>query len=146
MLKKIIVVVMILCVSGCGTVYHGKTQTVEIVSYPQGLTAEMAGKQCITPCKLEEVPRKASKIALKDQAGETYFYDVDHDFNAGASILGNWWNYVVIGLAVDLSTGGAYEIKPISIRVEPLLAKIKQNTTSKTLEPNKESAQKPIAN
>lgn len=123
MKKMIVVLAMGMMLNGCATVYHGTTQDVQITTHPAGLTAELSGKTCITPCKLEGVSRKDTKLTLKSATGEPYYFDVDRDFNTGAAVLGNWWNYVAIGLVIDITNGSAYEIKPINIRIDTLAAK-----------------------
>lgn len=119
-MKKSALLAAVLMLSGCATAYHGTTQDVTVTTHPAGLTAELSGKTCVTPCKLEGVNRKDTKLTLKSATGEPYYFDVDREFNTGAAVLGNWWNYVAIGLLVDISNGSAYEIKPINIRVEQL--------------------------
>jgi len=123
-MKKLgMVMVAGMLLSGCASVYHGTTQDVSVTTYPVGLTASMDGKQCVTPCTLVEVKRKTSGITLTTPEGQPYFFDVDKDFNVGAAVLGNWWNYVAPGVVIDMANGSAWTIKPINIRLDQQAAK-----------------------
>jgi uncharacterized protein YceK len=118
-MKKIVLVITAgMLLGGCASVYHGTTQEVTVTTHPAGLTASMDGKQCVTPCTLQEVKRKTAQITLTTPEGQPYFFDVDKDFNVGAAVLGNWWNYVAPGVVIDMANGSAWTIKPVNIRLD----------------------------
>lgn len=123
MKKLVMAMVAGMLLSGCASVYHGTTQEVTVTTHPAGLTASMDGKQCVTPCTLQEVKRKTASITLTTPEGQPYFFDVDKDFNVGAAVLGNWWNYVAPGVVIDMANGSAWTIKPINIRLDQQAAK-----------------------
>ncbi len=102
----------------CGTLAHGRVQKIEIVSEPTGATArfEPAGIEVTTP-DVVELPRKRGQLVTLEHEGHE---PRAHQINTQIS----GWFFVnlflggLIGMTVDLITGGAYNLEPERVEVE----------------------------
>lgn len=103
--------------TGCATVLHGTTQTVEITTTPSGATALIlpVGKTLSTPGKVRLDRRRAHtvRLSLDGYAVETAYLD---RVTSGA-IYGNLALGGLIGLSIDASNGAAYQLTPKSLHV-----------------------------
>ncbi len=102
--------------SGCATIIHGRSQDVDFASSPLGATVKVDGVQTTTPGKVT-LPRKKDHDAVFSKDGFP-------DRPVKIESTGSWWmlgNVVfggIIGLIIDLSTGGGYKLVPASIDMD----------------------------
>ena len=99
---------------GCSSLVHGTTQELQINTVPPGARATVGTQTCVTPCKMT-VKRDAPTIRI-EKGNYKKTFDLDKDFQFGATICGNIC-WVELGVIVDVATGGAWEIKPINLRL-----------------------------
>lgn len=130
--------------TGCGTVVNGTKQALKVDTYPPGLKANVDDKECVTPCTLENISRKARKITITSNAGEKFFFDLDDKVNIGSAIFGNWWTYVGIGFAFDAATGGAWTIQDVNLRIDKLAAEYEKEKQAKIQEVQQAPVQQPV--
>ena len=98
---------------GCSTLINGTKQDVIITTTPPGLSAQINTKQCTTPCTLKDVFRKTEMITVEGKD-----YRLEKSFNGWSTILGNWWNYILPGMAIDYLAGSTHTIEDVDIKVE----------------------------
>ena len=110
----------------CGSIIHGSSQDISIASQPTGATVSVDNQM------LGRTPVVA-KLKRKDKHVITVTLDGYQPFQL-ATTRGTsgwiWGNIVfggLIGLAVDLSTGGAYQINPKQVSAD--LAKTAASAT-----------------
>jgi hypothetical protein len=119
--------VLSLFASGCASVVHGKTQSIQFSSSPPGATVTANGQRGTTPCEIE-VPRRSPDqdyaVATLDERKPPVFlfelpgYDpIDVRLTYGTSGWATWGNALggglILGLpagAYDASTGAALSI------------------------------------
>jgi hypothetical protein len=106
--------VLLLGVQGCSSIVHGTTQELQITTAPPGARATVGTQSCVTPCKLT-VKRDEQNLRVEKGSYKKTF-DMEKDFNFGATICGNIL-WIVPGAVVDLATGGAWEIRPINLKL-----------------------------
>ncbi len=99
---------------GCSSIVHGTTQELQINTVPPGAKATIGTQTCVTPCKLT-VKRDSPTLQVEKGSYKRTF-DVEKDFNFGATICGNIL-WIVPGAVIDLATGGAWEIKPVNLKL-----------------------------
>ena len=90
-----------LLTSGCATAIHGTRQKVEIITAPEGATAEALGQKVRTPGVLV-LPRKAASIEIRIEK-EGYAARVVRLTRASSGAV--WWNLGAIPVG---AIGGAY--------------------------------------
>ena len=106
---------LLLGAQGCGTLVHGTSQELNISTTPPGATASIGTQSCKTPCTL--TVKRDSQNLLVQKGASKRTYDIEKDFNFGATICGNIL-WIVPGAVIDLATGGAWEIRPINLRLD----------------------------
>ncbi|GEM_PF-787168 len=97
---------------GCATTINGTTQTLTITSEPSGAQVYVAplGYRLTTPGHIE-LARKGSYTLRYDMAGyKTVFVGIDAV--ESAAVLGNLLLGGAIGVGLDESSGGAYQLVP----------------------------------
>ena len=103
--------------SGCATVLHGTSQSVEIVSTPPGATALiLPGNQAVTTpatVRLERLRAYTVRLTFAGHEVETVFLDRV----ASGAIYGNLVLGGVIGISVDASNGAAFQLVPEKVEV-----------------------------
>lgn len=101
--------------SGCASIMNGSRQEVGIGTSPAG-----------ADCKVGEITVKSpSVVNIKRSRGHTVFCELTgyHPASAalGSGISGWVWGDLLfgglIGLAIDLGTGGAYKLKPDNVQL-----------------------------
>ena len=107
-------IVLLLGAQGCSSIVHGTTQELQITTVPPGARATVGTQSCVTPCKLT-VKRDEQNLRVEKGSYKKTF-DMERDFNFGATICGNIL-WIVPGAVVDLATGGAWEIRPINLKL-----------------------------
>lgn len=106
--------VLLLGAQGCSSIVHGTTQELQITTVPPGARATVGTQSCVTPCKLT-VKRDEQNLRVEKGSYKKTF-DMERDFQFGATICGNIL-WIVPGAVVDLATGGAWEIRPINLKL-----------------------------
>ena len=104
---------------GCSSLVHGTTQELQINTVPPGARATIGTQSCVTPCKLT-VKRDEHNLQV-EKGNYKKTIDMEKDFNFGATICGNIL-WIVPGAVVDLTTGGAWEIRTINLRLDTVNA------------------------
>src|SRR5947199_10200531 len=103
-----------LAVLACATIMHGKTQEISIASAPSGATVTVDHAVLGTTPVVATLKRKATHVIAEKMAGYQPF-----ELTPTRSTSGWVWGNIVfgglIGLAVDLGTGGAYKVNPAQV-------------------------------
>ena len=100
--------------TGCGSIIHGRLQEVPITTDPAGIQAAIRDRTCTTPCSMR-VERAADYVEF-ERGPKRHVVRLEKRFNSGATVLGNLL-WLPIGVPVDISTGAAYEILPINVKL-----------------------------
>src|SRR5216117_647069 len=106
-----------LAVLACATIMHGKTQEISIASAPSGATVTVDHAVLGTTPVVAKLKRKDKHTIVVKMDGYQPFELVTTRSTSGWV----WGNIVfggLIGLAVDLGTGGAYKINPAQIHAD----------------------------
>ena len=101
--------------AACSTIFLGTEQDLEIRTEPPGLRVELAsGASCTSPCELEVERNSGDSVFIGDEdCGE--LISVEPTFSGGAlalSFLG-----MILGIAIDASTGALYKVEPNPVEV-----------------------------
>ena len=103
------------CVSGCGAILKGTTQTISIKSAPEGSTIEVNGQEFTSPA-LIELPRNRNYIVTISKEGyETHQSQIHKTISGGILIID-----ILLGLMpviVDAAMGTWYNLSPGEIMV-----------------------------
>ena len=114
-MKSLVLLIILLAgVQGCGSIVHGTKQDLEINTVPSGARATIGSETCVTPCKMT-VRRDSQSIRI-DQGSKSQIFDMEKDFNTGATIFGNIL-WLLPGAIIDIVVGGAWEIKPVNLQL-----------------------------
>lgn len=105
-----------LVLSGCATITGGTRTNMSIETDPEDATATVGTVQCETPCTMS-VARDASRIMIEKDGYETLNLELDKEFRAVPTILGNIL-WLPVGLAVDFIVGGAWDVRPVDLRLD----------------------------
>jgi len=110
--------------SGCATIIHGRSQDVALASTPAGATVKVDGVQTTTPGTIT-LKRKEDHDAVFTREG---FPDRQVKIESKGSwwMLGNLLFGGIIGLIVDLATGGGYKLVPESIDLDLASGAVKE--------------------
>jgi hypothetical protein len=104
--------IVVLLLSGCGTLFRGLNQDLPISTIPSGAIAKIGDKQCVTPCTLRVSRKTDSVTIMKD--GQTAIFEVDY-----RKSVWFFWDAVFGGIfivpAIDCIIGGVYDLKPVKI-------------------------------
>ena len=106
---------LLLGAQGCGTLVHGSSQELRISTTPPGATATIGTQSCKTPCTLTVT--RSSQNLLVEKGNYKRTFDMEKDFNFGATICGNVL-WLLPGAIVDIAAGGAWEIRPVNLRLD----------------------------
>jgi hypothetical protein len=104
--------IVVLLLSGCGTLFRGFNQDLPISTIPSGAIAKIDDKQCTTPCTLRVSRKTDSVTIMKD--GQTAIFEVDY-----RKSVWFFWDAILGGIfivpAIDCILGGVYDLKPVKI-------------------------------
>jgi len=106
---------LLLGAQGCGTLVHGTSQELKISTTPPGATATIGTQSCKTPCSLTVT--RGSQNLLVEKGNYKKTFDMEKDFNFGATICGNVL-WLLPGAIIDIAAGGAWEIRPVNLRLD----------------------------
>src|SRR3989449_2461808 len=112
--------------SGCGTIIHGRSQDVLVTSVPSGATAKVGDVQVVTP----------GTVTLKRKETYTVVFTKEGFPERKTSLesTGSWWllgNAIfggVVGLIIDLATGGGYKIVPSNLEMDLATGVVKERS------------------
>ena len=113
-LGLVLLILLLAGMQGCGSIVHGTKQDLEINTVPPGAQATIGSQTCVTPCKLT-VKRDSQSIRI-DQGNRSQTFDMERDFNTGATIIGNIL-WLLPGAIIDIVSGGAWEIRPVNLQL-----------------------------
>lgn len=98
--------------AGCGTIFNGTRQNVSARSAPDGasVAVEPGGHQFTTPASFSLSRKHEYKLTFTKEGYTPASVMVENPMNAGILILDILSG--LIGIVVDASTGGWYNLKP----------------------------------
>jgi hypothetical protein len=100
--------------SGCGTIINGRSQDVLVTSVPSGATAKVGDMQVVTPGTVvftkEGFPERKTSL---ESTGSWW-------------LLGNALFGGLVGLIIDLATGGGYKIVPSNLEMDLATGVVKE--------------------
>ena len=103
------------CLTSCGALFKGTTQTISVKSFQQGATIEVDGQTYVTPA-LIELPRNQNYVITISKEGyETQQVRINKTVSGGIVLLD-----VLFGVApviVDAIMGTWYNLSPKEINV-----------------------------
>lgn len=114
--KGLILPILLLFVSGCATIIHGRSQDVMFVSQPQGATIKIDGAvKGVTPTKIT-LKRNQDYVVTIEKDG---FEPVERTLKSGLSgwTFGNILLGGIVGGVIDLAAGGAWKLSEDKIEV-----------------------------
>lgn len=114
--KSLILPILLLFVSGCATIIHGRSQDVMFVSQPQGATVKIDGAvKGVTPTKIA-LKRNQDYIVTIEKDG---FEPVERTLKSELSgwTFGNILLGGIVGGVIDLAAGGAWKLSEDKIEV-----------------------------
>ena len=95
----------------CSTIMHGTKQNVPIASSPTGATVTVNGQQvATTPARIELKRKDKHTIRISMEGYEPY--EIMTTRAVSGWVVGNILFGGIIGLIVDLATGGIYNVRP----------------------------------
>ncbi|MCK5565591.1 MAG: PEGA domain-containing protein [Planctomycetes bacterium] len=120
MRKTVLLLVLLLLSSlltGCGTIIHGKYQTVPVSSEPSGAQVRSSsGQTCITPCELNLL-RDNEYVLVAELDG----YHAQQT-NLGKDTSGWFWGNIIlggiVGGAIDKATGSGDKLVPAKVHID----------------------------
>jgi uncharacterized protein YceK len=103
--------VVMSCLSGCASLINGTRQKVNIASVPAGATVKVDDQEKgVTPLVVE-LARKSNHVIKIDLAGYLP-YEATLTRKTSGWVWGNVLVGGIIGLAIDVGTGGMYCLAP----------------------------------
>jgi len=110
--------------SGCGTIINGRSQDVLVTSVPSGATAKVGDVQVVTP----------GTVTLKRKDTHTVVFTKEGFPERQTSLesTGSWWllgNVLfggLVGLIIDVATGGGYKIVPSNLEMDLATGVVKE--------------------
>jgi PEGA domain len=105
---------ILVSLTGCGTIMNGTHQDLAITSHPGGATVIVDGQEMGTTPIVASIWRKHAHVVKLERPG---FYPVEHSVVPEPSGWA-WGNIVfagLVGLMVDAWTGGLYELSQVHV-------------------------------
>lgn len=116
-LRNILCIAAAILISGCGTLKHGTTQTLDISSSPLGAEVTVDGTEYgVTPVSVELKRGDNHTISVSMVGYENFQIVVDKKLSKWA--VGNLLLGGPIGVIIDHSTGGLYRLEKSQIVAE----------------------------
>ena len=106
-----------LAVLACASIMHGKSQEVSIASTPSGATVTVDNEALGTTPVVAKLKRKDKHVIAVKMDGYQPF-ELTTTRSTSGWVWGNILFGGLIGLAVDLGTGGAYKVNPAQISAQ----------------------------
>jgi len=98
---------------GCATIINGSTQVVHLQTDPPGAHAEVFGQNYTTPAAVE-LPRGSTHVVRFKKAG---YEDAERVINQSMSGYVFIDSLLLMGVVIDLISGGFYELEPPLVQV-----------------------------
>ena len=116
-MKSLTYLSLILLLSACGTIIHGTTQQIGFTSSPSKAVVSINGQESGTTPLILDLERKNNHIISIELDG----YE-EYETTLTRKVSGWVWGNIVfgglIGLVVDASTGGMYELTPEQLEAD----------------------------
>ncbi len=109
---------------GCATIINGTSQDVALGSTPAGATVTIDGTQATTPAKVTLKRGQDYNAAFTVEGFQER--DVKLEKKASGWLFGNILFGGLIGLIIDLVSGGGYKLVPGSIDVDMATGAVKE--------------------
>jgi hypothetical protein len=116
-MKRIITLVGMLSMAGCGTIIHGTNTRVQLESTPSSMAVIDGTIKVRTPASIPLPNNKSHTISFEQDGCEAQTAYVANSFNAMPTILGNIL-WLLPGLAVDFIAGGAWHLEPNRVKAD----------------------------
>jgi len=117
LLSVVILSLLALYISGCGTIIHGKYQTIPVSSTPIGAQVRSSsGQTCICPCELTLL-RDNEYVLVASLEG----YEPQQQ-NLGKDTSGWFWGNIIaggiIGIVIDKASGSGDKLVPARVHFD----------------------------
>jgi len=104
----------IVTAASCATIFHGKSQTININTDPPGAHVVVGGNTFVTPAEITLRRDESYSIVAEKPGYQQATANIEHSVE-WYTFLGNIIFGGLIGWAIDFSSGSAYELSPESI-------------------------------
>jgi len=104
---------------GCATIFHGKSQTINVTSEPPGSLVAVGGNTFVTPAQVT-LRRDSHYTLVATKPGYQGTGTIEHSVD-WYTFLGNIIFGGLIGWAIDFSSGSAYELSPETVAIQMVL-------------------------
>jgi hypothetical protein len=101
---------------GCATIFHGKSQTINVTSNPPGGLVAVGGNTFVTPAQVT-LRRDSDYTVVATKPGYEGTGTIEHSVD-WYTFLGNIVFGGLIGWAIDFSSGSAYELSPETVTIQ----------------------------
>jgi len=101
---------------GCATIFHGKSQTINVTSDPPGSLVAVGGNTFVTPAQVT-LRRDSDYTLVAKKPGYEGTGSIEHSVD-WYTFLGNIIFGGLIGWAIDFSSGSAYELSPETVAIQ----------------------------
>lgn len=127
MIRAIVGLSAVVCISGCATITRGSSEAITFKSTPSGATVDLSfGRSCKTPCTIMVKRRSGFGVKFSKEGYETVETEVVSEIApAGAAgMAGNVILGGLIGAGVDAMTGATKRLipNPLEVTLTPLPA------------------------
>ena len=127
------VVLISTSLAGCGTIANGGTQSISVASTPVGATVTANGLDLGSTPLLAELSRKETQLLVIELEGYN-----PQEMYLTRSVSGWVWGNIVfggiIGLVVDVNTGGMYKLTPEQVSTTLTKGVARADTNQDTLQ------------
>ncbi|MDP2906008.1 MAG: TonB family protein [Candidatus Omnitrophota bacterium] len=114
--KFIFLSILIMTLVGCATIIHGGRQKIPVKSYPSGATVSVNMIKVETPGVIN-LSRSEPMVILRFEKDGYEPVEVTLIRTTDGWIWGNLFIGGLIGIAIDYSTGAAYQLSPNAVNV-----------------------------
>lgn len=112
-----ITILILAALSGCATIFKGKSADVRVNSTPAGAEVYINEiSRGTTPQTLSLKRNDDYLLEFRKDGYEPVRIEVKKDFDIGTTIVGNIFSWGIIGILVDVGTGAAYTLKPADLQ------------------------------
>lgn len=116
-LKSIGCTVLLMVLAGCATIFKGEHADVDVSSTPSNVDVYIKNNhRGTTPATLSLERDEDHMITFKKDGYKDVTIEVEKDFDAVTTIVGNIFSWGLLGVAVDFGTGAAYSLEPAQLR------------------------------
>ncbi|MDD4012152.1 MAG: PEGA domain-containing protein [Sphaerochaetaceae bacterium] len=119
MKKSFLIIAALICIllSSCATIMEDSTQTITIITDPQGAKVRVDGfERGITPTTVQLETKKAHIIELSKEGYQTTLVTIRKSLRWGYQVA-DLVLAPVVGNVIDLCTGDGFKLKPNTLTV-----------------------------